>query len=334
MAEDPAASSRQEQMGEGDRWAAQREAERRRRQDVAARPAAATPQREVAEPSASQNAEVLEALVAAEPAAAEAAAEPQAAAEAAVPEPMELQTAAEPAELQAAAEPSAAVAVKDPAGREPAQPAAVLSQQGRKQVAAGRSAAGSPEPCKLELSKHQLRKQKEAASRKNRAESKKHRKETCRSGGPCGAPDTVAQLDAAAEAATKEGELVRGQSVTAEPPVEQAACVAAPVMEAAEPATGAVQAAAPAVGSALLPQDLPATGQPVAHEAAGVCADPAPAAASNSLEPAALVPAAASKLRVKCQLASCRRPAMQPWPGPERQGGTQAGREQMMRSQT
>ena len=142
------------------------------------------------------------------------------------------------------------------------------------------------------MSKHQLRRQKEEASRKNRAESKKHARAARRSAGPCSAPNTEAQLAAAAGAATKEGELVREQPVKAELPVELADCVAAP-MEAAEQTSGVVQAAAPAVGSALLPEDLPATGQPVAQEAAGVCADLGPAPASSPPKPAALTPAAA-----------------------------------------
>eukprot|EP00891_Asterochloris_glomerata_P001642 jgi/Astpho2/1642/fgenesh1_pg.00031_%23_1_t len=301
VAEAPAASSGQQQKGEGGGWVVRAEAERRRQQDVAARAAAAKQQRDAAEKSASQGAEVL---VAAEPAAAETAAEPQAAAEPAAAEPAELQAAvkpaaaepaaAEPAELQAAvkpaaAEPAAAEAVQDAIRQEPAQSAAVLEQQG-KPGAAGRSAAGSPEPRKTMLSKHQLKRNKEEASRKKKAESKKRGKEACRSAGTCSAPDAE---PAAAEAATKEGELVRGQSVMAELPVEQAACMAAS-MEAAKPARDAVQAAAPAAGSALLPQDLPpATGWPVAQEAAGVCAVLAPAAATNLPEPAALVPAVA-----------------------------------------
>ena len=292
MAEAPAASSGQQQTGEGGGWAAHREAERRRQQDVTARAAAAKQQLEGGERSASPGAEVL---VAAEPAAAEAAAEPQAAAETAAAEP---QAAAEPAaaeavELQAAAGPAAAEAVEDVVRQEPAQPAAVGSQQGRKPVAAGRSVAGSPEPRKAGLSKRQLKRLKEAAFRRNKAETKKRDKEARRSASLCSAPIAEPQPAAAAEAATKGGELVRGLSVKAELLVEQAACVAA-TMEAAEPAAGAEQAAGPAAGSALLPQDLPATGQPAAQEAAGVGADKGPAAASISPEPAALVPAAAS----------------------------------------
>ena len=283
MAEAPAASSGQQQTGEGGGWAAHREAERRQQQDVTARAAAAKQQLEGGERSASQGAKVL---LAAEPAAAEAAAEPQAAAETATAEP---QAAAEPA----ATEPAAAEAVEDVVRQEPAQPAAVGSQQGRKPVAAGRSVAGSPEPRKAELSKRQLKRQKEAASRRNKAETKKRDKEARCSASLCSAPNAEPQPAAAAEAATKGGELVRGSSVTAELPVEQAACVAA-TTEAAEPATGAEQAAGPAAGSALLPQDLPATGQPAAQEAAGVGADKGPAATSISPEPAALVPAAAS----------------------------------------
>ena len=103
---------------------------------------------------------------------------------------------------------------------------------------------------------------------------------------------------------------MRGQSMMAELPVEQAACMAAP-MEAAKPARDAVQAAAPAAGSALLPQDLPpATGWPVAQEAAGMCAVLAPAAATNLPEPAALVPAVAgnqaSQQAVEDKAPSCQ----------------------------
>ena len=103
----PLSSSR---GGGKDRWAAKGDAERRRRQGVAARADAAKPQREAGERSA----EVRESLVGAQPAAAE-----------------------------AAATPTAAEAADEPGRRELAQPAADLCQQGEQGEAAAQVAAAA-----------------------------------------------------------------------------------------------------------------------------------------------------------------------------------------------
>ena len=110
-AEAPAAPFQQQQMGD---WAAKRQADQRRKQEVAARADAAKPQRRAAKHSAAQAAEVPESLVGAEPAAAE-----------------------------AAATPTAAQAAEEPCRQELAQLAADLCQQGKQGEARGQVAAAA-----------------------------------------------------------------------------------------------------------------------------------------------------------------------------------------------